>query len=167
MTATRSRRTAGLTLVELAIGLLLALVVVLAAHTLHLGVGRSLHAGTRKLLAQREATLLATVVSRQARVAADFRVYELPDRDTPADSGNGLALWDAAGVPLGRLEWSDTLRTLVDSTGSPVTSMKLQEVRFRRDPDASGTVFYRFAVDDEKGGLVHIESAAGLRNSAP
>lgn len=154
----------GLTLVELTIGILLALVVILAAHTLHLGVDRSFKAGARKLLAQQEATLLATGIGRRVRVASDFRIYALPDRDTPADSGNGLALWGADGSLLGRLEWSEPLQTLVDSTGAPVTSMKLQALQFLRDPTQARAVRYRFKVDDERGNLVDVESAVCLRN---
>jgi hypothetical protein len=162
----RSSAVRGLTLVELLIGAVLGLVVVIAASGLHLGVERSFKWGARKLLAQREASLLSSTITRRVRAAARYTIHRLPDRVTPVDAGDCLALWDADGVLLGRLEWSDSLQTVVDATGAPVTSMKVQDLQFRRLPALPPLVLYRAKVDDEKGSRVDIETGAFVRNGA-
>jgi prepilin-type N-terminal cleavage/methylation domain-containing protein len=154
----------GFTLVELMIGVMLSLVILLACGSLYVSTERSFQTGSRKLLAQQEATLLSTVINRRIRAGAGFMIYQLPDQTTPADSGNGLALYNDAGALLGRLEWNAGLETMVDSAGARITSMRLTDVLFLRDPAHPRAVSYRFKVDDEKGNLVDIESAAALRN---
>ncbi|MFH1145048.1 MAG: hypothetical protein V1774_10940, partial [Candidatus Eisenbacteria bacterium] len=129
-----------------------------------LSTERSFQVGSRKLLAQQEAALLATNLGRRIHNGAGFMIYQLPDRGSPADSGTGLALYDGAGLVTGRFEWNAAQQTLVDSTGTRVTSMKLQDVKFRRDPTHPLAVAYRFRVDDERGNFVDIQSAAALRN---
>jgi Tfp pilus assembly protein PilW len=174
MTRIRSRRARatgagraalrGLTVVELLIAAGVAIVVLAGAGSIYLAVQRGYQAGSRKLAAQREATLLAATLDRRIRIAAVCRVYELPDRATAADSGDGLALWDDAGTLLGRIEWDGAESTLVDSTGARISALKLRDVRFRRDPAQPRTIFYRYRADDERGDLVDIESASSLRN---
>ncbi len=154
----------GLTVVELLIAAAVSIVVLAGAGSVYLAVLRGYQAGGRKLTAQREATLLATTLNRKIRIAADCRIYNLPDRVTPADSGNGLALWDDAGAPLARIEWDGTKSTLVDSTGARISALKLRDAQFRHDPAQPRTIFYRYRADDESGDLVDIESAASLRN---
>jgi Tfp pilus assembly protein PilW len=158
------RATRGLTLVEMIIGLGLGLVVTLAIGSVYLSSGRSYRVGARKLRAQQETSLLSTVISRRIRVASSYRIYQLPDRTAPADSGNGLTMLDAGGAPLARVEWDGVQQTLVDSLGQRVTALRLNQVQFSRDPALPRTVRYRFTADDEAGGLIEMESAAALRN---
>jgi prepilin-type N-terminal cleavage/methylation domain-containing protein len=154
----------GLTLTELLVAMLLVGVVLFAAGSLYLSTERSFDTGSRKLLAQQESTLLAKTINRGSRVGSGFQVYVVPEREVPADSGNGLAILDRDGAVLRRYEWSDGLETLVDAAGNRVTSMKLQGVLFKPDPINLRTLHYRFRTDDEKGNLVDIESAVSLRN---
>jgi prepilin-type N-terminal cleavage/methylation domain-containing protein len=159
-----SRNRRGFTLLELMLGIGLSLIVLLGAGSVYLGVQRSFQWGSRKLLAQQEATLLSSTLSRRIRVAKGYEIYVVPNRGVPADSGNGLALRGDGGVLLGRLEWDGAQQTLVDSTGTRVTSMKLQGVQFRKEVALPKVVRYRFQTDDERGSLVDIESAVTLRN---
>ncbi len=160
----RSRNAAGLALVELMIGVVLALVVLLGAGSVYIAIERTFQTGARKLRAQQEATLLSVVLNRSIRVASAFTIYEVPNRGTPADSGDGLALFDCGGTFLGRVEWNAYEHTLVDSAGARITVLRLQDVAFRRDPAEPLIVHYRYKADDEIGNLVDIESAAALRN---
>jgi type II secretory pathway component PulJ len=154
----------GMTVVELMIAAVIGIVVLAGAGSVYLAVLRGYQAGNRKLTAQREVTLLATTLNRKIRIAAECRIYKLPDRVAPADSGDGLRLLDGAGAQLARIEWDGTKSTLVDSTGARITALKLRDVRFRRDPAHPRTIFYRYRADDERGDLVDIESASSLRN---
>jgi hypothetical protein len=164
MTRAPSRTGRGLTLVELVIALAIGLMVVISAATLHLVVQRSFTWGARKLAVQQEASRLASAISRRVRVASRSKIYRLPDRETPVYSGNGVALWDADGQLLGRIEWSDSLHTVVDAAGKPITSEKVQNLEFRRLIALPPIVLYYLKVDDGKGSLVDIESAAFMRN---
>ena len=159
-----SRNRRGVTLVELMIGMMLGLVVVLAAGSVYLSVERSFRAGAHKLLAQREATLLSTVISRRVRAASSCTLYDIDDPSSPADSGNAVAFFDPLGAPLGLLQWDPNLETLVDGSGSRMSSMHLHDLMFVRDAAQMRNLHYRFKVDDERGNLVDIESAATLRN---
>jgi Tfp pilus assembly protein PilW len=154
----------GLTVVELMIAAAIGIVVLAGAGSVYLAVLRGYQTGNRKLIAQREATLLATTLDRKIRVAAGCRIYELPDRATPADSGDGLALWDNAGAQFARIEWDGATSTLVDSTGARISALKLRDIRFHRDPAQPRTIYYHYRADDEVGDLVDIESASSLRN---
>ena len=172
MRPTRSKRIRGLTLVELIIGVFVGVVVLLAAGSIYLVASRSFGVGSKKLLAQREATLLSTTINRRIRVGSRYQIYNVPDRTVAVDSGNGIAISDAAGALLGRLEWSSTLHTLVDSSGTPVTSMRVQKLpgllMFKKDPVQPRTVGYRYQVqaypDSNK---VDIQSCVSLRNWSP
>jgi hypothetical protein len=157
-------RQRGLSVVELLIYIMLSLVIMLAAGTVFTGVYHSFRTGAHKLVAQREASLLATTISRRVRIASNFVIYNVPNRAAPADSGNGLALLDLDGDVTYRLEWDATNLTLADSTGARVTAMRLQNLQFRTDPVSPRVVHYEFQTDDEIGNLVDIESAASLRN---
>ena len=154
----------GFTLVELMIGVALVSVLLVCAGGVYLGAERSFRAGARKLLAQREASLLSTVISRRARVANHYAIYTAPNREALADSGNGVAFLSRTGAVLARLEWDAAQQTLVDSAGVPVTSMKLQDVGFNSHPTDPGVLHYRFRTDDERGDLVDVVSAVSTRN---
>jgi Tfp pilus assembly protein PilV len=161
---THSRNCRGITLLETIVAIALSLVVLLGAGSVYLGVQRSFRWGSRKLVAQQEATLLSTTLSRRIRVANDFGIYVVPNRSVPADSGNGLTLLGPGGAFLGRVEWNATQTTLVDSGGARITSMPLRGVQFRRDPTQPRVIHYRYQTDDAVGNLVDIESAVRLRN---
>lgn len=154
----------GVTLVELVVYIMLSLVVMLGAGMVYSGVDRSFRTGLRKLVAQQEASLLSSTISRRVRVASNYMIYNLPNRNAAADSGDGLALLDAGGVVTYRFEWDGDNMTLADSTGARVTSMRLQNLQFSADAVTPRTVRYRYQTDDEAGNLVDIESAATLRN---
>jgi Tfp pilus assembly protein PilW len=173
MIAIRSRRSArrpgigrrsGITLVELMLVGFLVLIVLFGAGSMYVGATRSFKLGTTKLKAQQEATLLSTVINRRVRVGSGIGIYVVPNRSTPADSGNGVAILDADGHVMQRLEWSSSLQTLVDSTGVRVTAMKLRNVFFKKIATAPKTLRYRYKTDDEKGDLVDIESSVTVRN---
>ena len=168
MRPARSRPVQGLTLVELIIGVFVGVMVLLAAGSVYLVASRSFGVGSKKLLAQREATLLSTTINRRVRVGSSYQIYNVPNRTVAVDSGNGLAI-SSAGTLLGRLEWSSTLHTLVDSSGTPVTSMRVQKLpgllMFKKDPVQPRTVGYRYQVqaypDSNK---IDIQSSVSLRN---
>ncbi|MBD3161997.1 MAG: hypothetical protein GF346_06870 [Candidatus Eisenbacteria bacterium] len=164
MSGTPSSGRSGITFIELLVAVLVAMIVLLAAGSVYLSTERSFRTGARKVVAQQEASLLSKVINRQIRSGSSFQIYRLPDRSTPADSGNGLAVFDEGGGLIGRIEWSSDLQTFVDSTGNRVTAMKLRDVQFRRNPAEARTVRYRYQTDDENGNLVPIEAAATLRN---
>jgi Tfp pilus assembly protein PilW len=164
MRRVRSDPHAGFTILELLVGVMLAFVVLILAGGVFVTVGRSFRVGAQKLLAQREATLLSTVISRRIRVASGFEMYTVPDRTVLADSGDGLALLDDAGSLMARLEWNDGLSTLVDSAGSRVSSMAVRNVLFWRETGEPKTIRYRYQVEDGADNLVDIETAATLRN---
>lgn len=151
-------------MIELIIGVSLFLVVILGAGFVYLSTARSFTGGSRKLRTQQEATLLSTVINRRIHVGADYAIYNVPNRATPADSGDGLAILDSSGALLSRLEWNATLGTLVDSTGTRVTVLRLQDVKFKKDPVTPRTIRYRFKADSERGSLVRVQSGATLRN---
>ncbi len=157
-------RQRGLTLIEMLIYIMLSLVIMLAAGAVARGVNSSFRTGARKLVAQQEASLLSSAISRRIRVASNFMIYDVPHRTTPADSGNALALLDRDGIVTHRFEWDAANTTLADSTGDRVTALSLQNLQFRLDPDSPRTIRYRYQADDEIGNLVDIESAATLRN---
>jgi Tfp pilus assembly protein PilW len=159
-----SRDKFGFTVMELMVGVLVGGILLLLAGGVYVGVSKSYSTGAKKLLAQREATLLSSNISRRLRVGSSFGIYVLPNRSVPADSGNGVAIYDHDGHPMGRLEWSSSLRTLVDSTGARVTSMALQNVLFKKDPGSTHVLRYRYQTDDGAGDLVDIQSGAAVRN---
>jgi hypothetical protein len=97
-------------------------------------------------------------------VAKSFEVYTVPHPEAAADSGNGLTLLGEGGAVLGRVEWSAGQSTLVDGAGARITAMKLRGVHFERDGAQPRVVHYRYKTDDERGDLVDIQSAVGLRN---
>jgi len=151
-------------MVEMVIGVLLGMLVLLFAGGIYLSSMRGLQAGAKKVLGQNEATLLATAISRAVREGASVRAYQLPDREAPADSGNGLAILGVDGDVQARLEWSEQLQTIVDSTGTRVSAMPVREVVFHVDPHYPRIVDFRFQLDDERGNLIPIESAVAARN---
>ena len=69
MTVTHSDRRScrGITIVELMLGILLALVVFLGAGSMYVSTMRSFQIGARKLQAQQEASLLSGLISRRTR----------------------------------------------------------------------------------------------------
>ncbi|MBK9304456.1 MAG: prepilin-type N-terminal cleavage/methylation domain-containing protein [bacterium] len=157
-------RQRGLTLTELMLVIMLSLVVMLGAGTIYRGVDHTFRTNTRKLVAQKESSLLSTVISRRVRTASNFMIYDVADRTAPVDAGNGLALLDGNGVVTYRLEWDNTNQTLADSTGARVTAMNLQNLLFSADPVSPKTVRYVYQTYDGIGNLVDIQSAASLRN---
>jgi len=159
-----SRQQAGFTLVELMIYAFLGLVVMLGAGAVHRGVDRSFKTGAHKVIAQQEASYLSLMISRRARTASGFMVYNVPNRTIPTIAGDGLALQDTDGEVIYRFEWDDDNMTLADSTGARVTALTLQSIQFAVDPIAPKTVRYSFQADDGTGSLVDIESAVALRN---
>lgn len=163
MRAIRSSRS-GATVLELLIAGALVAVVLVGAGEVYLATWRSFRDGSRKVAAQREATQLAQTITRRVRMGADFEVYRVPDREAAADSGDGLAILDDDGVVLGRFEWSDAERTVVDSLGIPQTPLKVELASFAIDPATPTTVRFAFRVADGWGSLVEIESAASARN---
>lgn len=154
----------GLTLIEFMVGAFLVAIVLFAAGSVYVSTEQSFKTGSKKLLAQQEATLLAKGLNRNVRIGSGYRVYNVPNESVPADSGNGLAVLDASGTDIYRVEWDNTLETLVDSLGNRVTAMRLQDVMFKRDSTDPQTVRYRFKTNDEAGNLVDIESAVSVRN---
>ncbi|MBM3285847.1 MAG: hypothetical protein FJY88_00630 [Candidatus Eisenbacteria bacterium] len=162
--AERRPCSAAFTLVELMIGIFLALVVALAAGAVYLGVAQSFKTGSKKLRSQQDASLLSTSISRQIRVGSAYQIYNVPNRTVPADSGDGLAVLDGTGAVLSRMEWSPSLNTMVDAAGNRITALTLQNMRFARDPAVAQTVRFRFAADDQIGGRVEVRSTAHLRN---
>jgi prepilin-type N-terminal cleavage/methylation domain-containing protein len=153
----------GLTLIELIIGLLVSLIVMLGAGSVFLSTNRSFQTQSRKLLAQREASLLSAMISREIRLGSNYVIYDISNPGAPADSGNGIAVQNGTGLRIGSLEWDPVKHTLVDSLGARVTSMRLTNVKFLR-LDQPKAIRYRFSVDDSMGSLVDIESAVHLRN---
>jgi hypothetical protein len=91
-------------------------------------------------------------------------IYDVTDRATPTEMGNGLALMDGNGTVTYRLEWDGANQTLADSTGARVTATRLQNLLFSTDPASPRTIRYEYQTDDEIGNLVDIESAASMRN---
>jgi len=154
----------GLTLVELMIAIMLGTVVMLGAGEVHRGVYKSFEMGSRKLVAQQEASLLATQINRRLRYATNFEIYNVPIRANPTTTGDGLAILDGDGLVTYRFEWDDNNSTLADSTGARVTSLSLQNLQFHSDPNYPRTLFYSYQADDEIGDLIDIESASSLRN---
>jgi hypothetical protein len=159
-----ARDRAGLTIVEMVIGIFLAIIVVIGAGSVYLGTLKSFKVGSAKLRAQQEATILTTAINRRIRVGSGFGIYNVPNRSVPADSGNGLTIRNATGAVINRIEWSPSSTTLVDSLGNRLTAMNLQNLKFLKDPAAAKTVRYRFKVDDQKGNFIDIQSAASVRN---
>jgi len=159
----RSRQL-GLTLVELMIVVMLGIVVVLAAGAIYRGVDRSFKQGAQKIVGSQGATLLSSVLSRRARIASGFMIYDVRDRTVEADPGNGLALLDSDGNVTYRFEWDTGNMTLADSTGTRVNAMNLQTVLFSSDPVSPQTIRFGYQTVDENYGLVDIESAVALRN---
>ena len=51
---------------------------------------------------------------------------------------------------LSRLEWDGARSTLLDANGDPVTSMKLRDLMFKREPTLPKTLRFRFKTDDER-----------------
>jgi hypothetical protein len=91
-------------------------------------------------------------------------IYDVSDRTTTAEAGNGLALLDPAGNVTYRFEWDILHSTLADSTGARLTAMDLRDLQFSVDPVSLSTVRYRYRTLDSEGHLVGVESAASLRN---
>jgi len=158
------RRQRGLTLMELMIGVMLGLVVMLAAGAVFLGVNKSFRQGAHKVTSGSETTLLSTVISRQVRVASGYMIYNSGDRTVATNTGDGLALLDAGGNVIYRYEWDSGNKALVDSTGAQICAMNLQSLRFSADPVSPRTVRYAYRTIDEASDLVDIESAVTLRN---
>ena len=164
MPTLRSKRESGFTLVELMIGTSLSLVILLAAGALYANLARSFDARARGVLNQQDVSLVASLINRNFRPGSSYRIYEVPNREAPADSGNGLAVFDAAGACSERLEWDADRSALVDSTGARVSPVTLQAVRFCVDPDNPRTLRYSYTVDNGAGKQVTLESAVSLRN---
>ena len=159
------RRQQGVTLMELMLVVGLSLIIVLAAGALFNSVDRSYKLGAQKVVGSHEASHLATVISRRARVASEFLVYDVGDPTIEVDQGNGLALLDTDGAIMYRFEWDALNATLADSTGVRVTSMSLQNLQFRVDPVTLSTLHFSYQTVDAMGDMVTIQSAATRRNS--
>jgi prepilin-type N-terminal cleavage/methylation domain-containing protein len=164
MKTSSSRGRGGLTVVELLVALAIAAILFLAVGYLYVAFTKGFQMGSRKLVAQREASLLSGAIGRRVRQGASFTVYVMPDRGAPGDSGDGLTILDAAGKAISRIEWSEELQTLVDSSAARMSSMQLTDVVFVRDPAEPRTLLYRYRVEDGEGSAVAVESAASLRN---
>jgi len=161
---TRSRNERGLTLIELLVASVIGFVVVYGAGLVFLGVQKSFQVGAKKLTAQQESTLLASSISRLVRTGSSYQIYNVPDQVTPADSGNGVAVMDRDGAVVGRIEWDEAQKTLVNANGDRVNLMQLGYVKFKIDPDLPRSFVYRYATDDERGNLVQVETSVALRN---
>ncbi|MFN0149505.1 MAG: PilW family protein [bacterium] len=161
---TRSRNERGLTLIELIIASALGFVVVYGAGLVFLTVQNSFQHGVKKLTAQQESTLLASSISRLVRTGSSYQIYNVPNQVVPADSGDGVAVLDRDGVVVGRIEWDDAEKTLVNANGERVNLMRLYYVKFKIDPDLPRSFIYRYATDDERGNLVQVETSVALRN---
>lgn len=165
MKPTRSRRReSGLTLVEMIMVVLLGVVVVLGAGEVYRGVIRSANMSARKATITQGATQLSRVISRRVRVASGFTVYQIPNRTIPSAVGDGLALLDADGEVIDRLEWNTEFSTLADSNGARVTPMTIGSLQFATDLASPRTVRFRYRTTDGMNELVDIESAASVRN---
>jgi prepilin-type N-terminal cleavage/methylation domain-containing protein len=163
--AARSRRGgAGFTLVEVMVAIAIGTIVLMMMGAVYVIVQGTFAVSSKKVTAQQEATLLSTYINREIRVGNMFFVYEVPNHTVPADSGDGIAIFDEDGLPLQRIEYDAGLQTVVDSTGSPVTAMRVHNFQFAVIPLSPREVRYRFATDDEHGNLVDMESAVSLRN---
>jgi len=158
------RRQCGLTLIELMIGVMLGMVVMLAAGAVFMGVNKSFRQGAHKVTSGSEATLLSTVISRRVRVASGYMIYTTGDRTVPTNPGDALALLDDGGNVIYRYEWDSGNKALVDSTGAQICAMNIQSLQFRPDPVSARTLRYAYRAIDEGNDLVDIESAATLRN---
>ena len=155
---------AGATLVEVLVAISIGAVVVMMMGAVYVIVQGTFTTNSKKVTAQQEATVLSTYIDRQIRVGNMFFVYQVPNHTVPADSGDGIAIFDRDGLPLQRIEYDAGLQTVVDSTGSRVTAMTVRNFQFAANPLLPRQVRYRFATDDEHGNLVDMESAVSLRN---
>lgn len=159
----RSRREGGFALVEAIIAIMLVAVVLVAGGMTYLVAERSFKWGAKKLVAQQEATLLSRAITRTVRGGAYYHVYQLPDRVTQKQVGNGLEVRYRDGT-VHRYEWSNSQKTVVDKNAKRATSMELAYVEFRVDPVRPSAVRFKFATVDGQGSLVDMESSASLRN---
>jgi hypothetical protein len=158
----------GFALIEAVIAILLVAVVLVGAGVTYLVAERSFKWGSKKLVAQQEATLLARAVTFSVRRAKTIAVYDLPDRDTalePGVVGDGVFVTYHDGTT-DRFEWNADEKTLVDEGGKPVTSMELAYATFERDPVDPHTLVFKFATVDGVGNLVDMETAAAPRNAS-
>lgn len=154
----------GVTLVELMLAIMLSVVVILGAGSIYRGVDRSFKVGAEKVQDRRGASLLTKVVSRRIRVASDFVIYNENNPADPLDTGNSLALLDAAGDVVYRYVWDAANSALADSSGNRVGASHIQSVTFSLDPVSPRTIRLAYQTVDEHGDLVRVETAAALRN---
>lgn len=157
-------RIAGVTLIEVMLFISVGAVVVAMMGAVYVIVQGTFSVQSRKVTAQQEANVLSDYIDRKVRDGASILVYRVPDSTVPADSGDGLAVFDADGLPLARIEYDDGVQTVVDSTGAPVTALTVRNLAFVVDPLAPERVGYRFAATDGVGNQVDIESAVSVRN---
>jgi len=158
------RRQLGLTLVEVMIVVMLSFVVVLGAGAVYRGVDRSFKMSSQKVVSHQGATQLTTVISRRARVASGFMIYNVPNRTVPSVTGDGIALLDDTGNVQYRFEWDVTNTALADSSGNRVSAANLQNVQFEVDQTSPLTILFGYQSVDDNGHYVEIESAVSLRN---
>ena len=157
-------RAAGFTLVELMIASCLGLVVLLYAGGIYGNIAQNFQTRSQAAMNQQDVTLLSYVISHTVRSGASYRIYVVPDRGTPADSGNGLAIFDPNGTRIGLMEWSPSRSALVDSLGSPLGGATIQSIQFSIDPALPRLVHYRYTMDAGTGTPVNLESSVSLRN---
>jgi len=165
MTPIRSSRDQrGLTLVELMLVIFIGFIVLLGAGSIYISMEKSFRQSAGKMVGGREATHLSSVLSRGARVASGFMVYDIGDRSQESDPGNGLALLDADGSVMARLEWDPANRTVVDGAGTRVTASTLQNLQFSSDLVSPQTVRFAYRTIDDSHHEIDVESAVALRN---
>ena len=161
---TRRSREAGLTLVELMIGSFLGLIVLLYAGGIWGIFAQSFQTRSQAVMNQQDVTLLSATISHTVRTGSNYQIYVVPNRSVPADSGNGIAIYDANGVRTGLMEWSQSKSALVDSLGTPVSAATLSFIQFRKNSTWPRLVCYTYTMDNGAGNQVDLESWASLRN---
>jgi Tfp pilus assembly protein PilW len=159
-----AQRRDGFTVVELVIALLLAGTVIFAAGSVYVSTERSFKTGSKKLLAQQEASLLSRRISMNVRAGGIFRAYDADDPNTTLDTGNSVEIQNSDGTIVSVYEWNEDLETLVDANGARVTAVALQDVQFSHDAGNNSVLLFEFKTKDDYGNLVDIEGGVSPRN---
>jgi len=160
----RADRQSGLTLVELMIASFLGLIVLLYAGGIYGDISQGFQTRSQAVMNQQDVTLLAGTIGHAVRSGSSYRIYVVPNRGAPADSGNGLAIYDVNGLRTGLMEWNASRSTLVDSLGNPVSGCVLSAIQFKQDAACARMVDFSYTMDNGAGSPVSLQSSASLRN---
>ena len=162
MKTTSRRHERGLTLVEMAVVMALAALVVMGLIGFYISSQSTWMDGSTQALAQRDATLLVETISERVHRAASCVIIDSPDAQHQS-----LALHDGSGNQMWQFWWGEGDSLVHQGPGSgddqgPVVVSRVTRIQFDASPNLVTIRLVEVRAGD--GQLVRLASAARMYN---